>query len=242
MKTVIAIHQPNFFPWLGYFDKMARCDKFIFLDDVQTPKTGGGWSNRVKVIVSGNPKWITAPIDRDYHGFRELRDTRFKSNQDWRGSILRTISMSYRTAPFFDETIELIKPLLLNRDDSLASYNMSAILELAEALLINTTKCTCSASLNHRGKSNELLVSLVKSLNGTTYLYGGGADGYQDERVFEQSSISLLRQGFCPLPYPQHGISEFIPGLSIIDVLMNVGRDRVTSMLHLDQNPILEQE
>ena len=240
MATIIAIHQPNFFPWLGFFDKLVRCDKFIFLDDVQIPKTGGGWSNRVKVIASGNPKWITAPIDRDYHGFRELRETRFKNNQDWRSKMLCTITMSYRKASYFDETIELIKPLILNRDDMLASYNMHAILEIAQALSINTQKCTCSSYLNHSGKSNELLVSLVKNIGGNTYMYGGGAEGYQEQRVFDQSSISLLCQDFCSHPYPQHGVSKFIPGLSVIDLLMNIGRERATALLHLNENLLHE--
>ena len=67
-SKVVSIHQPNFFPWLGYFEKIVRSDYFIFLDNVQFPKKGGSWTNRVKLIVSGQPKWLTANINRQYHG------------------------------------------------------------------------------------------------------------------------------------------------------------------------------
>jgi len=65
---VVAIHQPNFLPWLGYFDKLARADTFVLLDSVQFPKRNGTWMNRVKLLVGGEPGWITVPIVRAYHG------------------------------------------------------------------------------------------------------------------------------------------------------------------------------
>ena len=77
MNRVVAIHQPNFFPWLGYFDKIARSDVFIFLDDVQFPKTGGVWSNRVKILIGGEARWSTAPIDRSFTGTRKICEMHF---------------------------------------------------------------------------------------------------------------------------------------------------------------------
>ena len=75
---LVAIHQPNFFPWLGYFDKIRRADFFILLDDVQYPKTGAGsWSNRVKVMINGEGRWLTAPVDRSFHGTRKTGAPRF---------------------------------------------------------------------------------------------------------------------------------------------------------------------
>ena len=64
----IGIHQPNFFPWLGYFNKLAMVDKFIIYDSAQLQKKGGSWSNRVKLIVSGEQRWVSANLDRDYSG------------------------------------------------------------------------------------------------------------------------------------------------------------------------------
>jgi hypothetical protein len=100
-QKIISIHQPNFFPWLGYFDKIAKADVFIFLDDVQFPKTGGVWTNRVKFIVSGEPNWITAPIDRNYSGTRNINEMQFLPNNSWRDKTRKSIENSYRKHPYY---------------------------------------------------------------------------------------------------------------------------------------------
>src|SRR5256885_16256985 len=89
-RTLVAIHQPNFFPWLAYFDKIARADIFVFLDDVQYEKTGGTWSNRVRLLISGQAAWATMPIRRDYHGVRAANDMAIHNPQAWRGQQLMT--------------------------------------------------------------------------------------------------------------------------------------------------------
>jgi hypothetical protein len=231
MTSVVAIHQPNFFPWLGYFDKMARCDHFVFLDNVQIQKTGGGWANRVKMIISGRPKWISAPIDRNYHGVRQVGETVFKACSDWRNDILTTLHYSYKKAPYFNHTIELIEPLLMNQDNNLATYNAAAITRIAEELGINTSKCTWSSNLPHSGRSNDLLVSIVKALGCNAYMSGDGADGYLDKRVFDEASITLICQGYIPHQYSQFGSEIFVPGLSIIDLLMNIGGEGARAIL-----------
>lgn len=231
MQNIVAIHQPNFLPWLGYFDKMARCDCFVFLDDVQIQKTGGGWANRVKVAVSGQPKWITAPIDRSYHGVRNINETRFVVENDWRQKVFKTLQANYRRAPYFSSTMNLLEPLLLNPDDNLSTYNTNCILRIASELGISNEKCRRSSSLTHAGQSNELLVSIIQTVNGDAYMCGGGASGYQDPQIFSEASISLVYQNFVPDPYPQFNIDAFVPGLSIVDVLMNIGKNGAREML-----------
>ena len=77
---VVAIHQPNFFPWLGYFNKIARADVFILHDNVQFPKTGGTWMNRVRILVNGGPSWLTMPVRRNHHGVQDRKSTRLNSS------------------------------------------------------------------------------------------------------------------------------------------------------------------
>lgn len=231
MTHVVAIHQPNFFPWLGYFDKIVRSDSFVFLDDVQIQKTGGGWSNRVRMLIAGVPKWVTAPLDRNYHGGRKICETRFVANATWRTSILRMIQVHYKNAPYYGYGCELIEPLLMNPEENLAAYNANTVLRIADELGIPRSKFLWSSKLDHSGQSSELLVSIVKNIGGNAYMCGGGAEGYQEQTIFDAASINLIKQNYKVTDYPQQGCSVFVPGLSIIDALMNLGGEGTRQLL-----------
>ncbi len=228
---VVAIHQPNFFPWLGYFDKLAKCDLFVFLDDVQLQKTGGGWVNRVKIAISGEPKWISCPVDRNYHGYRAINESKYSDRSNWRNSILGTITNNYRKAPYFRQVFPWIEQLVFNSETNVAAYNIHAIKSIATAIGIDATKFRCSSELPHQGASNELLISIIKLVEGNAYLYGGGAQSYQDHLLFEKESIALVPQNYAPSVYPQWNVQEYVPGLSVIDSLMNIGVDGVKQHL-----------
>lgn len=228
---VVAIHQPNFFPWLGYFDKLAKCDLFVFLDDVQLQKTGGGWVNRVKIAVSGEPKWISCPVDRNYHGYRAINESMYSDKTSWRNSIIGTIKNSYMKAPCFRQVFPWIEQLVFNSETNVAAYNIHAIKAIATAIGIDVTKFRRSSELSHQGGSNELLISIIKSVEGNAYLYGGGAESYQDPMLFEGEFIALIPQNYVPPFYPQWNVQEYAPGLSIIDCLMNIGVEGVKQLL-----------
>ncbi|MBA3593214.1 MAG: WbqC family protein [Polaromonas sp.] len=227
MTRLVAIHQPNFFPWLGYFDKIARSDIFVFLDDVQFPKTGGSWSNRVRIIVGGADSWASAAIDRDYHGTRDINQMNFLTTHPWRLKIFRSLESSYRKHPHYKSTMDVVEPLLKNAEANVAAYNIHAVTVLAQHLGLDATKMRRSSDLRGTGRSNELLCSLTHAVGGAAYMCGGGADGYQDESVFKESGIQLVRQEFVHPVYSQAGVNEFVPGLSIVDALMNHGASAV---------------
>ena len=233
MNNVIAIHQPNFFPWLGYFDKIVRSDRFVFLDHVQFPKTGGTWSNRVKMLVSGEARWITAPIVRDYHGVRAISEMEFQPNHPWRKKVLKTIVINYSKAPHFKETIEFLETLLLNKENNLSSYNTQAIRAITEQLGISGKKYYWSSQLIYHGQSNEMLVSLIQAVRGNTYMSGSGAGAYMEDKLFKQRGVALQYQIFQDPVYPQLGTDKFIPRLSVIDALMNIGWKGVQNLLEI---------
>lgn len=231
MTKIVAIHQPNFFPWLGYFAKIARSDYFVFFDDVQFPKTGGSWSNRVKLLVNGEARWVTAAIDRNYHGTRTIREMSFLADNPWREKSLRNIEANYRRHPYYSETMKLITPLLLNPEINVAEYNIQAITTILNHLAMDTGKLIRSSSLPHQGRSNELLCSITQLVGGDTYMCGGGADGYQDEAIFAAAEVDLLHQGFQHPVYRQVCSKDFVVGLSIIDALMSIGAQAVRDVL-----------
>lgn len=228
--TIVAVHQPNFFPWLGYFDKIARADTFVLLDSVQFPKKGGTWINRVRILVNGSPAWLTAPIDRAYHGTRTIREMRLRDDDGrWRETALKTLRSAYGRAPCFEAVYPDIAPLLLAPGDELADYNERAIRRFCELLGLETPLVRAS-QLEAQGAGTDLLVSLVRAAGGDAYLVGGGAGGYQEDEKFAAAGIELRPQNFTPSPYPQ-GAHEHVAGLSVVDALMHVGAQATRAML-----------
>jgi len=231
---VVSIHQPNFFPWFGYFDKIVRSDAFIFLDDVQFPKKGGTWSNRVKLLVNGKARWITAAIDRSYHGFKKVNEIKLKANEKWRDKILKTIKFNYKSSPYFDEVFPLIRPLIQNDTDNLSNYNTYAILTISRKLGIPESRFHWQSKLPFEGTANEMLITLTKSLDGDIYMCGGGADEYQEDALFKEHGIKLKYQNFSHPIYIQEGEKDFVKGLSIIDALMSIGFTNTSKLLYQD--------
>ena len=118
MTKVVAIHQPNFFPWLGYFDKISRADSFLFLDNVQFPKKGGSWSNRIKLLISGDARWITAAIDRSYSGTRQIREMHFLSQNPWRQKMFKTLEINYKPSEVkFNDLLKAINESNIDIED-----------------------------------------------------------------------------------------------------------------------------
>lgn len=217
--TVVAIQQPNFFPWLGYFDKIRQADVFVFLDDVDFPRSGncmGNWTNRVRIAIQGRPAWIGAPISR-YRGKRRIRDVKIAAVPKWRIKLIRTLNAHYARAPRFHETMAMLEPLVNQHTDDLAAYNIAAIRTISRRLGL-TTQFIRQSETTAVGTATELLVALTRFVGADTYLCGGGAEGYQKDETFAEANLTLRYQNFRARPYGD--AKRFLPGLSVIDYLM----------------------
>ncbi len=221
MTGVVAIHQPNFFPWLGYFDKIRRADIFVFLDEVDYPRAGssgmGSWVNRVRIDMHGKPGWATCPVKRAPLG-TPIRAIDIDDSRPWRQKLLKTLRSSYAKSDHRWAALDLLEPMITCCESNLAVYNMNNIQGLASALGLDVSFFRQS-ELDVSGRSTDLLINIVKAVGGTAYLSGDGAGGYQDESQFVEAGIGLLMQGFEPKPYADP--ERFMPGLSIIDYLMH---------------------
>ena len=229
-NKICAIHQPNFFPWLGYFHKIKHSDVFVILDDVQHPKKGGTWLNRVAINVKGEKAWLTAPIVRQ-SGLWKVNETEFQKS-NWRDKLIRTLQVNYAKCSFYNEYSDLIYKLIRFPSDNLVEYNVNAISQICNILLIDfNEKAVYQSGLATNSNATELLIELVKKVDATTYLCGGGADGYQEDEKFLEKGVQLEYQYFQHPEYNQATNENFVSGLSIIDALFNVGAKRVIQML-----------
>ena len=225
----VGIHQPNFLPWLGYFDKIVKSDVFLFLDDVQIPKKGSSWSNRVRVLIGGRPQWVTSPISRE-DGYQILKDVIF-SEPTWQQTIEHTFRMAYSRASHFEETMPLLQNIFSYETRNLCDWNMNSISEIFSHLSIEQPEVHRSSEFGITSSSTQRLIELIREVEGTTYLCGAGSSGYLDPNLFAESNVELRYMNFKDTQYPQLNTSEFHAGLSIMDVLMMNGRTATADLL-----------
>ncbi|MEM8915344.1 MAG: WbqC family protein [Pseudomonadota bacterium] len=219
--TVCAIHQPNFFPWLGFFDKIHRADVFVLLDDVDYPRAGSGgmgsWTNRVKVNVQGQAKWVGCPIDKASSG-GAIQQVRISPDPHWKRKLIRTLAMNYKRASRFNDAMTLLEPIIDCDLELISDYNINAIEKVSDALAINT-KLVRQSSLGTQQSSTDLLIEICRHVGAGAYLAGGGAGGYQEDEKFSEAGLDLVEQNFAPFKYGDE--TDFIAGLSVIDFLMH---------------------
>lgn len=220
-RKLCAIHQPNFFPWLGYFDKMARADVFVFLDHVDYPKSGSSmssWCNRVKINEGGKAAWISCPVVRE-HGPQLIDTVRINSQRPWRDDMRKRLGTHYRHATNFAKAYALIDELLTYETDSLADFNVHVVRRLSRILGYDVELVRQSEMPAMTETATHRLIAICKHLGADAYLCGGGAGGYQEDDLFKAAGLDLVYQHFEPAPYGESG--TFIPGLSVIDWLMH---------------------
>lgn len=235
-RRVVAIHQPNFFPWLGFFDKVDRSDVFIVLDHVQFPKSEGNWSNRVKMAVNGEAAWVTMPVARDYDGFRRIDEMRIDNRAPWRRKLLQLLRTNYGRARAFRDVFPEVESWIQTPADLVADYNMRVIAAIGATLGLRSGHLVRSSTLGVDGAKSELVANLVKRVGGTVYLSGAGSGGYLQDEVLRSAGVALEYQDYRHPQYPQRPGHEFIPGLSVLDAIFHCGFDGTSKMLDITRH------
>jgi hypothetical protein len=230
---LVAIHQPNFLPWLGWFDKLARADILILLDTAAHQHTGSNYTNRVKILAQGEPRWITVPVVRGREQRSRIDRLRVAGNGVWRRKLRATIEQSYAKAPYFDQTMSIVDHVLGADTELLCELNLIALGAIARVLGLGCKpmlRASVITSVDAAGVAAEFtgtdrLAALVRAVGGDAYLTGHGADGYQENERFAAAGIAVEYQHYTTPPYCQVRSGAFMPGLSAIDALMNLGGD-----------------
>ena len=224
--TTVAIHQPNYLPWLGYFAKMAQADVFVLLDDVQFSK--GSYTNRVQIARDGAPVWLTLPVR---HEFGAAIDKVAIARPDWARSHLDTLRQAYRKADHFKAVWPDVQTALAGAEGGLSATN-AYLIRWAAARLGLTSRLVGSASLGISGaQADERLARIVDGLApGGTYLSGAGGAKYQSEETFAAHGLSLAYSAYKPPQYARSG-EPFLAGLSVLDAVFHLGWDGTARIL-----------
>ncbi len=220
---IFSAHQPNFFPWIGFFQKIAASNIFVVLDDVQYPRTGGGtYTNRTALLIGNERKWFTAPINKSEYALKKNNEITFHS-VEWREKLKRTIDHHYSKAQHIGELREWLSTMLCGTENNLCAFNVSVLLSLTEKLGLTDTRIVFSSSLNVDGMQSLRLAQIGNAIGATVYLSGTGATEYMDIPLFTQHGLEVRYQNVTLEEYPQPNVAKFVPGLSILDILANCG-------------------
>lgn len=215
----IAIHQPNFFPYSGFFHKLINVDTLVLLDDVQFEFD---LTNRNKIITKNND-WtrISIPTNKS-NKFYPINKVEINNKINWKEKNWNLIFDSYSDSPFFHIYEEYLKNLFSKDWKFLFDINYDTLMKTLNWLDLKIN-IVLSSTLNIAGSGTERLVNICKILDSNEYVSGIGGKRYLDENLFNSNNIKLSFQNYSPIAYTQHNSKQFIENLSILDLLMNMG-------------------
>lgn len=216
MKSV-AIHQPNYIPWPGYFYKIYQSDIFVFLDDVQFSNEGMHCYHYLK--TPKGPLRLKIPVIQTFGD--KIVDVKIRNEIEWTKSHLNYIYLNYRRAKYFDEVYEDFKALIEKPSVYLADLNIRIIDFFCKKLGISLHYIR-SSQLNINSTRTQKIIDICKDLDCTEYYSGLGAKSYQKEEDFLQNGIRLHYSEFKVFEYKQQ-YPGFQSNVSILDFLMNNG-------------------
>ena len=223
--------QPYLFPYIGYFQLVKLVDLFVLYDDVNFIKQG--WINRNKILVSGKDYVFTMPL-KEASSFKSIRDTQINSTLfiKWRGKFLRTIEQTYKKAPFFEAAFPLVETILNKDFTSISDYASESIIMISSYIELKT-KFMSSYLYYSDTKSfdrEDRLIEIIRRNGSDIYINPIGGIELYTKDSFAQKGIQLKFIKSLPIEYKQFD-NEFMPWLSIIDVLMFNSVDEVNKML-----------
>lgn len=234
----IAIMQPTFNPWLGYFDLIDYVDKFIFLDTVQLTKRS--WQTRNKFLLNSSEIMFSIPIKKTSSRNELLIKDALISyeNFDFRQKLSILLEQSYKKTPFYEEINQIIHDLVLFDTPSLSLYTTNMIEMIARKLGITTEFCKLSTSgFISDSKKGNLILDICDFFNTQTYISPLGSYEYMEasKNLFTEKNISILYQHYQHPVYPQ--LSEpFVPYIGIIDLLYNNGFQNSLEIIRKGRN------
>jgi hypothetical protein len=214
----VAIHQPQFFPYPGFFQKLSAADAFVIMDDVQYDKR---FTNRNKILAPQGPIWLTVPIDKA-DKFSSNMTVEVNNAVPWRAEHWKKLTYSYKNSAFFHLYREYFEDLYGREHGLLFDLDLETTRAVMRWLDLDIPVVR-ESELGVTGEGTQRLVNVCRAMGADTYVSGVGGKNYMNEGLFREHGVTLQYQPYAPTPYPQRFVSEFVPNLSILDMLFNVG-------------------
>ncbi|MDP1734001.1 MAG: WbqC family protein [Sulfuritalea sp.] len=223
----IAIMQPYFFPYIGYFQLIQAVDQFVVYDNIKYTKKG--WINRNRLLKEGEAALFSLPLKAD-SDFRDIRERELATDFS-PDKFLDRIRGAYRRAPCFVETFPLIEQVVRHKDRNLFGFIHHSITATCSYLGIGTQiRISSTIDVDHGLKSQDKVLALCQAVGADTYINSIGGTDLYDQKDFAARGIELSFLQPRPIEYLQFG-GEFVPWLSIIDVMMFNPKATVVAML-----------
>jgi len=224
---IISAHQPAYLPWLGFFHKIALSDIFIILDSVQYSK--GSFVNRNKIKTSTGEAWITVPIETKGNFTASINEMKVSKINNWEDKHIKTIHSNYKRAKYYKEHIDFFRSCHEQN-----FYSLCDILNYQLDYFLTTLglkqKIYYLSSLNIQGKKQELILNICKYFDADKFIFGQLGINYAGKDYFNSSGIEIYFQKYNHPIYNQLW-GEFIPYMSIIDLLFNEGKDKALDII-----------
>ena len=223
----LAIMQPYFFPYVGYFQLVAAVDVFIVYDNIKYTKKG--WINRNRMLLNGTDAMFSLPLKKGSDSLDVVE--RELSGDFKRDRLLNQFKGAYSRAPYFAQTFPLLEGIVRNEENNLFKYISSSILGTCEHLCIKTkVRVSSEIAIDHELNSQDKVLALCEAVGADTYINAIGGMELYSKNEFKAHGIELKFIKSRPCEYAQFG-GSFIPNLSIIDVMMFNGKEKCTTLL-----------
>ncbi len=222
MKKIVSIHQPSYFPWLGLLDKIYESNTFVLLDNVQF-NDNAFQSRNIFLNHTGEVQYLNIAVSKKDYQNKTIKDLKIVDHR-WQKKHKSFLVANYKKHPFFDEIYSYLEALYSKKYEYLIDVLYNSM-ESSNKMLNIDTEIILASDLDYNKtlKKDELVLAILKSVNAGVYISGTGAKDYQDDKKFEENNIILEYQEFNHPIYNQKNSTTFQSGLSILDVLFNLG-------------------
>lgn len=218
---IVAIHQPDYIPWLGLYYKMAHSDVFVYLDDAQYSNEADHNANKIKT-PQGEFK-LKVPVEQ--HLGDLICNVRTKDELKWKEKHLKTLKMNYAKSPHFESIFPGFESVILSHSGSIAELNIAINSYICGGFGIHT-RILKSSDMSIDSVREERVIDICLAVGGTEYLSGNGAKVYQTESHFTNRGLKLTYLDYKPIEYKQLWPKVgFLPCMSVLDYIFNCGFD-----------------